>query len=247
MKVHLDMEKVRYLYYDKKLSVAQVADILGCAASTLQSRMKANGMTLRSQTEALQLSHLAQRPHLDSLDTAEIVRLYRDQEMSLNKLSLKMGVSQTTIRKRLIDAGCPIRNFAESIACRKERQSKFSESDVAEMERLYVGGLSPNKIGDRFECTGVTVRSQLIRKGVPLRSSKKTSSEAGVAPATETYTPSKRLGKVFEPIRLLSPEQVTPETVRQLRDDDELLIDDIAVICSMTRIEIFNILEGELN
>ena len=192
------------------------------------------------------------------LPITEIVKLYFEQQLTLLEIGKRMRVSGTTIRARLIEAGYSVRRRGK--AQRKGFTGRFSDAEVAEMERLYCVELCAcPEIASRFKCSAGTVRAKLIERGVQLRTyseayalRRKNQEETatplrketnGKTRSPRTYTPPKRLGKVFDPIPLLPPEQVTPERILQLWQEDELTLDDIAAICSLSRVDIYNILE----
>lgn len=209
---NIDIHQIKHLYYREKKSTYKIAKILGCSVSTIQNRMRQHNMPLRSITEARNYRNGRRSPSAD-LDITEIARLYFDEQLSLAGVGERMGVSGTVIRGKLLKAGYTLRGRRE-VTRRRVQPSKFTEADVSEMERLYT----------------------------PLTQNPKPAVSAANEPKTQTYTPPQRLGKVFAPIPLLSPEEVTPERILQLRTEDDLTLDDIAAVCSLSAVDIYNIL-----
>ena len=300
---NIDIRQIEHLYYHEEKSTYEIAAILGCSASTVSNKMEQHDMPLRSISEAHKNQH-ARNPRV-ALDITEIVRLYFEERLSLLKIGEQLGVSDTTIREKLLKAGYTLRAPYEMVHL-KGRSSRFTDADVSEMERLYCEEeLSLRKVAERIpNCTAATVGNKLRERGVRLRtaaearalrqrkkgdveksaevkemplSNYQTSSKTqqtrlerletsvregsrtegngdahrgtheqhpdfSAEMPTRTYTPPKRLGKVFEPIPLLRPEEVTLERILRLRQGDELTLDDIAAICSLSRVVVFNIL-----
>lgn len=259
---HLDINQIKYLYYDEEKSTVQIAEIFDCSPATVRNRMKKHNLPRRPKEEA----HKNQTgPHGIDIDIDELVRLYFEKRLPLAVIGARKGTSGTTIRSKLLKAGYTLRSD-------RIRSSKFTDADVSEMKRLYLEEeLALQMIAKRFKCTAVTVGTQLKKRGIRLRTSRQAQilrqkkEKAGVEKSvksakvgksdgvektplpksqtsSKTYTPPKRLGKVFDPIPLLSPEEVTPERILQLRTEDELTLDDIAVVCSLSRVDVYNIL-----
>ena len=240
----IDINRLAHLYYVEKKSISEIAKIFGCSDRTILNRMQENGMKRRSYSEAHSIRHAQKH---EGIDISEIIYLYFEKELSLEAIAKQLGVSYTTIRERLIKAG---------YACRKIKgpSSKFTDAEVAEMAQLYHDKeLTPAEIGDQYNCPASTINSCLkrfpgfrFRTRKEARALRKKKEELAVSRQQSAvskeqnfadshfYTPPKKLGKVFEPIRLLSPEQVTPERILQLRKEDELTLDDIAVVCSLS-------------
>ena len=111
-------------------------------------------------------------------------------------------------RKCLVAAGYEIRKRGESRHPQKSRSSKFTDADLAEMERLYCQAeWSSAEIAYRYECCDLTVRAHLKNRGVRLRTPKE-------AQALRRKKEAAR-GTVAEICLVpdLPPEQVTPERI----------------------------------
>ena len=266
----IDIHRLAHLYYGEKKTTVELAEIFGCSLRAIYKCMDAHGMKRRSKSEAKKLAKA--RKSRVNLDIEDIVRLYFQEHLTLGEVGTRLGVTGTTVRTRLIAAGYTPRSVKEAQQLAEVGQfSRFTDTDRAEMKRLYCEEeQSLAEIADRYNCSDVTVRAHLKEIGVRLRTYKeawdlrrkkaegkerkpkrkveprgKVSREPPIPPEApaRTYTPPKRFGKVFEPIPLLSPAQVTPERILQLREDEELTVDDIAVVCSLSRVDIYNILQ----
>ena len=173
------------------------------------------------------------------IDLAEIVRLYFEEQLPLIEVGTRLGVCHTTVRKCLVAAGYEIRKRGESRHPQKSRSSKFTDADLAEMERLYCQAeWSSAEIAYRYECCDLTVRAHLKRLGVRLRTPKE-------AQALRRKKEVSARGTVAEICLVpdLPPEQVTPERILQLRNEENLTIDVIAGRCSLSNLQVYNILQ----
>ena len=246
----IDIHQVVHLYYHEKKSVYEIAKIFGCAHSVIYARMKENGLQRRSYSEAHTIRY--SQKHL-KIDLAEIVRLYFEEQLPLIEVGTRLGVCHTTVRKCLVAAGYEIRKRGESRHPQKSRSSKFTDADLAEMERLYCQAEeSSAEIAYRYECCEMTVRAHLKRQGVRLRTPqeaqalrRKKEKEVSHREDRDRTTSCAVRGTVGE-TRLvpdLPPEQVTPERIHQLRNEEGLRIDIIAGMCSLSNLEVYNILQ----
>ena len=232
----IDIHQVAHLYYHEKKSVYEIAEIFGCAHSVIYARMKENGLQRRSYSEAHTIRY--SQKHL-KIDLAEIVRLYFEEQLPLIEVGTRLGVCHTTVRKCLVAAGYEIRKRGESRHPQKSRSSKFTDADLAEMERLYCQAeWSSAEIAYRYECCDLTVRAHLKRQGIRLRTPKE-------AQALRRKKEVSDQGTVAETCLVpdLPPEQVTPERILQLRNEEGLRIDIIAGMCSLSNLEVYNILQ----
>ena len=232
---NIDINQVAHLYYHEKKSVYAIAEILGCTPTVIYGHMQKNGLQRRSYSEAHRMRY--SQKHLN-MDLAEIVRLYFEEQLTLVEVGTRLGVCSDLVRKRLIAAGYQRRRRGESRHPQKSRSSKFTDADLAEMERLYCQAeWSSAEIAYRYECCDMTVRAHLKRLGVRLRTPKE-------AQALRRKKEAAR-GTVAEICLVpdLPPEQVTPERILQLRNEENLTIDVIAGRCSLSNLQVYNILQ----
>ena len=224
----------------------------------MQRRSYAEAHTIRYSQKCLKL------------DLAETVRLYFDEHLTLAEVGKRVGAAGITVSKRLVAAGYEIRNRGESRHPQKSRSSKFTDADLAEMERLYCRAeWSSAEIAYRYECCDLTVRAHL----------KRLSASGCEPPRRRKHSAGKRKqrrGTVAEICLVpdLPPEQVTPsenrasvcesqtegngsahrqrneqnprfsvERILQLRNEENLTIDVIAGRCSLSNLEVYNILQ----
>ena len=249
----IDINQIKHLYYHEKKSASQIAEILGCSTQVIYARMKKHGIQRRSYSEAHKLRHTQRDPNMND---PEIVRLYFEEHLTIAKVAKRLDLSYYMVRKRLVDMGYERRKGGRGQDSLTSRASQFTDTDLAEMKRLYCEeGESAPEIAHRYDCTDAAVRKHLRRQGVRIRTVKEAQAlrrkrekkqtevpkERNGSP--RTYTPPKRVGKVFDPYPVLSSEQVTPERILQLYNKDDLMITDIAEICSLSPVEVYNILQ----
>ena len=248
---NIDINQVAHLYYHEKKSAYEIAEIFGYRSpSPIYARMKENGLQRRSYSEAHRMRY--SQKHL-KIDLAEIVRLYFEENLTLIEVGTRLGVCSDLVRKRLIAAGYEIRKRGESRHPQKSRSSKFTDADLAEMQRLYCQAeWSSAEIAYRYECCEMTVRAHLKRQGVRLRTPqeaqalrRKKEKEVSHREDRDRTTSCAVRGTVGETrlVPVLPPEQVTPERIHQLRNEEGLRIDIIAGMCSLSNLEVYNILQ----
>ena len=94
-----------------------------------------------------------------NLPMEQVISEY-ESGMTLKKLGEKYGVSDTTIRNRLIEAGVQIRSQGGSFVL-EGRNEKIAE--------MYQQGKSLREVGDEFGLTGEAIRQILKKMGVDAR------------------------------------------------------------------------------
>lgn len=219
-KISLDITEIVRLYFEEQLPLLEVGKRMGVSVPTIQKRLREAGYTLRNRSEAARLRKGSQ---FTDTDESEMERLYAEEERSCQEIAERFNCSVITVQKKLKKRGVQLRTLKEARALRAKKE----KSEVGKCTKV-------ENFGSCKRDVGVPNASSNFTDGQTLQTCKRSS---------ETYTPPKRLGKVFAPIPLLPPEQVTPERILQLFKEDNLLIDDIAIICSLSRVEIYNILQ----
>ena len=267
---NIDINQIKHLYYHEKKSGYEIAAIFDCSVGTIYNKMRQHGLPLRSISEA-HSNRFGRDPKVP-LDITEIVRLYFEERLSLVGVGERMGASGTTIREKLLKAGYTLRTRYEiaHLGVRPSKFTEADVSEMERL--YVQEELPLQKVAERFNCPAVSVGNKLKERGIRLRTAKEaqalyyrkkegveksvkdaqvegtplSNSQTSELPNSqtepETYTPPKRLGKVFEPIPLIPPEEVTLERILILRQGDDLTLDDIAAVCSLSRVEVFNIL-----
>ena len=228
---NIDIRQVTHLYYHEKKSVSEIAEIFGCSDITIYNRMQKNGMERRSYSEAHRIRY-AQKNGVINL--SEIVYLYFEKKLTLKAIGARFGVSFGTIRKRLIENG---------YRCRKPEGSlpKFTSDELVEMARLYHDEeLTPSEIAYQYNSITATIRSSLRRvPGFRFRTRKEA---RALRKKKEAVQETVAVGGGSDS-RLLPPKQVTPERILKLRNEEHLTIDAIAGKCSLSNLQVYNILQ----
>ena len=225
---NIDINRLAHLYYNQKKSASEIAEIFDCAPVDIYSSMKENGMQRRTYSAAQKIRYA--RDALN-LDITEIVRLYFEEHLSLEAVGDRLGVSDDTVRKRLLAAGYAPRKSEES---RRLRKSSFTDTDLAEIVRLYCEEeQSSAEIASQYNCSDVVVRKYLKRHGIRLRTFKE----------AQVVRRKKEIERKSVGTAPLPPDQVTPERILQLRHEENLTIDAIAGRTSLSNLEVYNILQ----
>lgn len=235
---NIDIHQIKHLYYTQKKSAFEIAEIFGCDPTVVYSHMKKSGMQRRPYSEAQKIRYARNGLHLD---LAEIVRLYFEEQLTLREVAERLGVCRDTVRKRLLAAGYKLRKRGEA---RRLREPSFTDTDLAEMVRLYCEEeQSSMEIASQYNCSDAVVRKYLKRHGVRLRTFKEAQ-----ALRRKKEIERKSVGEIALVAVPLPPDQVTPERILQMRNDENLTIDAIAARVSLTNVEVYNILQksGEL-
>ena len=121
----------------------------------------------------------------------------------------------------------------------------FTASELAEIGRLYSEEeRSAHDIAFQYDCSDSTIRIHLKRIGVRMRTVpeaqalRRKKEEAKTEDHHQTT-----ISRQLKQLPALTSEQVTPERVQQLRDKNNLTIDAIAKVCSLSNLEVYNILQ----
>ena len=168
---NIDLEELKYLYYDKKMSGHAIAKHFGITPPIIYRHMDINGLPRRSYSEAHKLRHSGAERDTKS---AEVIRLYFDDKLSLQKVASHVGLTSTSVRRFILEAGLTPRKREE---ISRKGFSKFTQADRLEMKRLYCEEkLSCDEIAPTFNCNSVTVQTSLEKaRGSPTKLRRSTS------------------------------------------------------------------------
>jgi DNA-directed RNA polymerase specialized sigma24 family protein len=145
------LAETRRLYEDEQLDVPAIAQRMSVTAKTVYARLKKAGVELRPGRPGRKVSDAALR---------EVSELYVQQHLTPQQVADRLGVSYSTVLRRLEKAGVTLRSASGSPA---------DSALLAETVRLYRSGLSTTEVAARMEVVPSTVRYRLIRAGEPLR------------------------------------------------------------------------------
>lgn len=236
-----DLKELKYLYYDKKMSGHAIAKLFKVTPTILYKRMADNQMPRRTYTEAHRLRHSGTKRHTKS---AEVIRLYFDEKLSLQKVADRVGLTPPSVRRFILEAGLTPRKRNETS---RKGTSRFTPADRLEIKRLYCEEkLSCQEIAPKFESSSVAIQINLEKEGVARRSyaeAQTNRQEKKLAKSRNQHQ--KSISKQLENLPELTPKEITPTRILNLRYEDNLTLDAIARLCSLTTVEIFNILESK--
>lgn len=238
---NIDINQIKHLYYHEKKSVYEIATLFDCDPAIIYAHMEKNGMQRRSKSESQKIRYRNRThdKHRSESELAEMVHLYFEEHLSLAEVAKRLRVSHTTVRERLLTAGYQTRKRGEWKHLRKSRGRIFTAAELSEMKHLYCEEeLSSAEIARRFDCTDLIVRTHLEQQGVRLRTLK----EAQALRRKKEAEQKKKAEVHHNPDRI-PREQVTPARILQLRNEENLTIDAIAERCSLSNVEVYNILE----
>ena len=244
--INIDIQELKHLYYYEEKSAFKIAQHFQTSPDTIIKRMKKHGLQRRSYAEAQKLRYANIGIILNNIN--EIVRLYFDEELTLTEVGERIGVSHTTIKNRLEKAGYKCRKQGASGHQRPKREltPMFTESELTEIKRLYSEAeKSFSDIALQYGCCDSTIRNYLKRIGVQTRTIQE--AQAVRRKKEEAKTEDQHQASVSRQLKQLpplTPEQVTPDRVLELRHKRNLTIDAIAELCSLTNLEIYNILQA---
>lgn len=148
--VHATREELDELYNLRGWSMSDIARHFGVSETTIYRWMNKLGLPRRDQFKA------GRRPPMD--DDAlrqELDNLYNRQRFSLPEIARRFKVSHTCVRFWMDKLGLTRRERSQAA----EEASRKS-LDGAEVERLYVAGLTLEEIGQQF---GVSTNAILLR------------------------------------------------------------------------------------
>jgi transposase len=144
--------ELRRLYEQQRLTPAEIGERLGVSGRTVRAWLQQAGITLRPRRER-------RRRHLPAADT-ELRRCYHDEGLTIVQLAARYGVSATTARWWLGNAGI----------ARRAPGLRSRAPSGAELRRLYQDeGLSTTQIAQRHGVAQQTAQGWLRAAGIPLR------------------------------------------------------------------------------
>ena len=241
--ISIDIEELKRLYYDEEKSGYEIAEHFQTMPQVIYNRMEKHGLQRRPYAVAQKLRYAETRI---KLNINEIVRLYFEEELSLVEVGERVGVSSASITKRLWAAGYKCRKRGGSRHPSKMKGSYIlTASDLTEIQRLYCEEeRSSEDIAFQYDCCGATIRNHLKRQGIQLRTPIEAQAlRRNHEQEKESGQHQTSISRQLKQLQPLSPEEVTPERVQQLRSKDNLTIDAIAEVCSLTNLEVYNILQ----
>lgn len=102
--IEINIEIIEALYINNGMTAQEIGDILGVAKSTILSRMRRYGIPKRSSNDQRKTE----------ISKEKLIELYINQGMTSKKISILYGVSEETIRRKLVSYGIPRRPTSET-------------------------------------------------------------------------------------------------------------------------------------
>lgn len=153
-----DEERLRELYWGKRMSMREIAERFGCDYSTVYRWMDRNGIERRGDGGR---DTRAKYENEDWLRTE-----YVEREKSTIQIAKEQGCGDEVIRQRLIEYGIERRDNAPN------PEAKYRDEEL--MRRLYLDeGKSTQGIAEQLGYSKATIRRWLHRHGIPVRESNK--------------------------------------------------------------------------
>lgn len=144
--------ELRRLYEQQRLTTAETGERLGVSGRTVRTWLQQAGIALRPRRER-------RRCYLPPADT-ELRRCYLEEGLTVDQLAARYGVSATTAKRWLGNAGIPRR------APGRSRRAPSGD----ELHRLYQDqGLSTTQIAQRHGVGQSTAHRWLRAAKIPLR------------------------------------------------------------------------------
>jgi transposase-like protein len=156
----IDHARLRRLYVDRRLTVAEVAHTLGIPRARVQRALVVAGVGLRSNR------HRPPRGKRAALTDARLERLYLKQRLPIQAIAERTGVSTLYVQKRLREVGLVKRLGSFTPRCPippDELRRRAAE--------LYETGLNMQSVGRELGVSVTTVRRALHEARVPVRRS----------------------------------------------------------------------------
>jgi uncharacterized protein YjcR len=144
--------ELRRLYEQQRLVPAEIGERVGVSGRTVRAWLQQLGIPLRPRAERRR-RHLPPTP-------AQLRRRYLADGLSIGQLANRYGVSASTVKRWLKDAGIP----------RRPPGGQSQAPSREELRRLYQAeGLSTTQIGERYGVSQGTAHNWLRAAGVALR------------------------------------------------------------------------------
>jgi predicted HTH domain antitoxin/5-methylcytosine-specific restriction endonuclease McrA len=150
--VEIDEVKLRDLYVNDTWTAKACAAELGVSQSALVRRLRKLNIEVRPPT----------KNHATDVSAEQVVDLYCNQKLSIEKAAKVLGRSTKVVQKRLRDAGIPIRSLSESQKLGK------GTAGIADEQLIYLHDVrrwSCAKISEYFDKSPDFVRQRFIMMG----------------------------------------------------------------------------------
>lgn len=156
-------EEILKLHLEDKVSVLKLSERYGCDRKPIQNIIKKNGYNTRPSTS----------PELEGRED-EIIRMYIDDELTIQTIRKKIGCTFNTIKGFLKRNGITLRTAEESRQTEDGKvkgttQKLLNPKDLEDAIEMYNNGEVLEKIGKLYNITPRGLQQKFIREGVKMR------------------------------------------------------------------------------
>lgn len=166
MKLYKDRDWMYRKYVVEKWSPYQIAPLCGAGRSTVYLWLRKHGIPVRTNDQAnkLRAKFNLSDPRLQD----EIRRLYVDEQLPVEEVARRIGMSKTHARRSMEQIGIANRSNSEAQKTKRTIRHKMTEWLL---RRMYLDeGLSTYQIGELYGTTPNTVWRRLSEVGISSRS-----------------------------------------------------------------------------
>ena len=118
----IDKDILIDLYEIKEYTIKKIGKILGIGQTTVRKRMIEHGIKIRKKTDGI----------YNKINQQRVIRLYTEKELSLDIISVKIGVSRPLIKRVLEENNIEIRTHtdARNLRSKREKENKNIEKPL---------------------------------------------------------------------------------------------------------------------
>jgi len=151
-KIKVSKDELKSLYFDKKLSIDQIAKKFCCSERTIFARLYEYNIPIRYDNRRTDITK-------DKLE-----ELYINKKLSIDKIAKIFRCGKNTIWVRLGQYNIKIRTKSEA------NKGKYRIKMLGQLESLYKNKkLSTSEIAEKFSCSTCTIVRRLHNYDIPIR------------------------------------------------------------------------------
>jgi plasmid maintenance system antidote protein VapI len=145
-----DLKKIRTLYVEKGWGLGRIAKHLGISNWTVKDRLRRMGVRLRPRPRSVFID----KAKRDSV-IEEIKDLYLNHGLTVEETARRVHVPKPAVSMMLKSEGITV--------------PRRPQHDLDEIVRLYKGGWTAERIGERFGCTTKAIFRMIFKAGITRR------------------------------------------------------------------------------
>ena len=235
-RLNLDKNQLIELYLHQRLTLKEIAKVLGCSYYTVRNYLVEYGIPLRDKYQAQQLSY-ARNPSVTKRLKSEIIYWYVDKQKEQKEVASILGISKASVR------ACLVRN---GIKTRSQWDIKGRLSDTlpaSEIIKAYIEEKQSLKmVGDAYGVSPRVIAQVLDKHGIKRRTYSESRANAWERIQAEQKERSKNEAEVTNPEL---DNMTVEEKIIKMRDEDAL-IQDIASALNVTKMFVLDVLNIEV-